>query len=564
MRTMNHKIIAEILTIALWIGLVTIFFFLFFKYGSISFEQNDDMFISTIPSGIYGQHYIYTCYSNILQGIFLAGLSKFFPVCNWTIMLYIAYIYISYIGIGVWAVKAKGILIGSCLSVLFFLVTYEPLLYNMNYSKTGGVLMSVGLVIFAYYTSNLSEKKNMVFLLLSGAMIFAGSLVRRDSILAFIPFVIILIIATVLQCKSRGTKVIKAGIPWLMLILFIITAWLVDAMAYKINDEWRAYKEFNRVRTNLDDYGMLDYETHQETYEEVGWDSVDVSLLSTWHSADSEVFSEENLQEIIQNKPQKEYSFKNIKQSLEETYKNVIKNNYMFGIILALMLVSALVDPRKLFLLIPNFLFGVAELSYLVFCGRYPERATLLVFMYAFCVIIYAFPKKGEYEKIKNGLIATILIIMVVGGLYSNNIGKMIEENNTEEYVYKEEYRQFLSEISEKQENLYVWDIFAIERGLEGAYTPYEAFDQGVLSNSVYTGGWFVNTPIMADNAERFGEKNNPYKLLAESENVYLVTLAGMDINDTLSYIRRHYNENVQSQCIAELDEVAIYSFAEE
>ena len=129
--------------------------------------------------------------------------------------------------------------------------------------------MSVGLVIFAYYTSNLSEKKNMVFLLLSGAMIFAGSLVRRDSILAFIPFVIILIIATVLQCKSRGTKVIKAGIPWLMLILFIITAWLVDAMAYKINDEWRAYKEFNRVRTNLDDYGMLDYETHQETYEEV-------------------------------------------------------------------------------------------------------------------------------------------------------------------------------------------------------------------------------------------------------------------------------------------------------
>ena len=105
MRTMNHKIIEEILAIALWSCLVTIFFFLFFKYGYISFEQNDDMFISTIPSGIYGQHYIYTRYSNILQGIFLAGLSKFFPVCNWTIMLYIAYIYISYIGIGVWAYR---------------------------------------------------------------------------------------------------------------------------------------------------------------------------------------------------------------------------------------------------------------------------------------------------------------------------------------------------------------------------------------------------------------------------------------------------------------------------
>ena len=120
MRTMNHKIIAEILAIALWSCLVTIFFFLFFKYGYISFEQNDDMFISTIPSGIYGQHYIYTCYSNILQGFFLSGLSKLFPICNWTIMLYIAYIYISYLGIGVWAVKTKGGLIGSCLVALFF------------------------------------------------------------------------------------------------------------------------------------------------------------------------------------------------------------------------------------------------------------------------------------------------------------------------------------------------------------------------------------------------------------------------------------------------------------
>ena len=60
--------------------------------------------------------------------------------------------------------------------------------------------------------------------------------------------------------------------------------------------------------------------------------------------------------------------------------------------------------------------------------------------------------------------------------------------SNIKQYPYKENYRQFLSEISKHQEKLYVWDIFAIERVLEWAYTPYEAFDQGVLSNSVYTG----------------------------------------------------------------------------
>ena len=73
-----------------------------------------------------------------------------------------------------------------------------------------------------------------------------------------------------------------------------------------------------------------------------------------------------------------------------------------------------------------------------------------------------------------------------------------------------------------------------------------------------------MNTPIMANNAERFGEKNNPYKLLADLKNVYLVTLTGTDINDTLSYIRRHYNENAQAKCMAEINEVAIYRFAEE
>ena len=559
----DRKITVEDWVAILWLLIVTASFILFFKYDYISFEQNDDMFISTIPSGIYGQHYIYICFSNILQGFFLSGLSKILPICNWTIILYIGYIYTSYVGIGVWAVETKGAVIGGCLSVLFFLATYDPLLHNMNFSKTGGVLMSVGTVIFAHYTNKLSEKNSIIFLLISGSMIFAGSLIRRDSIIAFFPFVMILIVAIVLQCKSRWNKVIKETLPWFILTLAIVTVWMIDSMAYKVNGEWRIYKEFNSVRSNLDDYGMLDYETHEETYGKIGWDSVDVKMLSTWHSADDEVFGKRNLQEIIQNKPSKEYSFENIKQSLEETYKNIIKRNAMFHIILILTLVCGLVEPKKLLLLVPNFLLMIAELVYLVFSGRYPERATLLVFMYAFAVIMYIFPEKEELTKAKNNLITVALLIMVAVGLYNTDINKIIG-NNAREYPYKEEYRQFLSSISEHQENLYVWDIFAIERVLEGAYTPYEAFDQGVLSNSVYTGGWFVNTPVMANNAERFGEKNNPYKLLADSKNVYLVTLAGTDINDTLSYIRRHYNENAQAKCIAEINEVVIYRFAEE
>lgn len=563
MKIIDRKITVEDLTAILWLLIVTASFILFFEYDYISFEQNDDMFISTIPSGIYGQHYIYTSYSNILQGNFLSELSMILPICNWTIVLYIGYIYISYVGIGVWAVKTKGILIGGCLSVLFFLTTYSSLLHNKNYSKTGGILMSVGIVIYAHYVNKSSEKKNIIFLLISGVMVFAGSLLRRDSIIAFIPFIMILIIATASKCKGREVKVIKVSQPWLILTILIVTVWMADSMAYRMNDGWRNYKEFNNIRTKLDDYGMLDYETHQETYQKIGYNDIDVKMLSTWHSADGEVFSKENLQEIIQNKVSKEYSLENIKQSLKEMYNNVLKNNYLFYAVLVLTLVCGLADPKKLLLLIPNFLLMIAELSYLVFGGRYPERATLLVFMYAFAVIIYVFPKKEELTKAKNGLITAALLVMVAVGLYNMDINEIIE-NDAKEYAYKEEYRQFLSEISEHQENLYVWDIFAIERVLEGAYTPYEAFDRGVLSNSVYTGGWFVNTPIMANNAERFGEKNNPYKLLADSNNVYLVTLTGTDINDTLSYIRRHYNENAQAKCIAEINEVAIYRFAEE
>lgn len=564
MKIMKHKITAGNLMAILWTCMVTILFFLFYKYGYISFEQNDDMFISTIPSGIYGQHYIFTSYSNVLQGIFLAGLSKLMPVCNWTMILYVGYVYISYIGIGIWLIKTKGAWIGVCLSSLFFFTTYQSLLHYMNYSKTGGVLMSVGLVLFAHCAGEIRETKNTVFLLIFGSMIFVGSLVRRDSIIAALPFIMLLIIDTVLRCKNRAIRIIKTSLPWLVLILCIGTAWLADSILYKVNDGWRNYKEFNSVRTNLDDWGILDYETHREIYQEIGYDENDVKLLSTWHSADSEVYSIENLQEIIRNKTKKEYSLANIKQSMEETYENVIKNNYMFSVIAVLTLACGLINWKKLFLLIPNFLLLFLELLYLVFNGRYPERATLLVFMYAFAVIIYAFVGQKELKKKQNGFMAAMLLIIVVGGLYHSGICKITEENHMKEYPYKEEYREFLHTISENQDNLYVWDIFAIECVLEGAYTPYEAFDFGVLSNSVYTGGWFINTPIMSNNAERFGEKNNPYKLLAHSQNVFLVTLAGMDINDTLSYIRRHYNEDAQSRCIAELNEIVVYSFAEE
>lgn len=558
----NRKITTENLVSLVWACIVILSFFLFYKYDYISFEQNDDMFSSTIPSGIYGQYYIYT-FSNILQGSFLAALSKVVSICNWTIMLYIAYLCISYIAIGVWSIKTRGAIIGGLLSLLFFLTTQYSLLHKMNFSKTGGVLVSVGLVIFAHYAKELCGKKNMVWLLIPGIMIFAGSMVRNYSVKAAFPTVVILIMDMIFVSGTVNIRTLKRSCPWVILILCIVMAWTVDTIVYKSNAEWGSYREYNSVRGNLDDYGMLDYETNQEVYQKIGYNDIDVKMLSTWHSADDEVFSKENLQEIIQNKVKKEYSFENIKQSLKEMYNNVLKNNYLFYVVLALTLVCGLADPKKLLLLIPNFLLMIAELVYLVFGGRYPERATLLVFMYAFSVIIYAFPKKEELKKAKNGLIAAALLVMVAVGLYNMDINEIIE-NDTREYAYREEYRQFLSEISEHQENLYVWDIFAIERVLEGAYTPYEAFDRGVLSNSVYTGGWFVNTPIMANNAERFGEKNNPYKLLADSKNVYLVTLTRTDINDTLLYIRRHYNENAQAKCVAEINEVAIYHFAEE
>lgn len=455
-------------------------------------------------------------------------------------------------------------LTGVCLSACFFLTTYSSLLHNMNFSKTSGVLVSVGLVIFAHYVKGLCKKKNTVFHLISGIMIFAGGLVRRDSIIAALPFVILLAMDTVLQCRNKGIKSIKASEPWLILVLLIVVAWMTDTIAYKVNGEWRNYKEFNDIRVNLDDYGMLDYETHQEIYQGIGYDYVDVRMLSSWHSADSEVFSAENLKEIVQNKAEKEYSYVNIKQSLKKTYEEVIKDNDMFVVIVLLTLVCGVIDRKKLFLLIPNFLLLILELFYLVFGERYPERATLLVFMYAFAVLIYVFPPKEELKKVKYGLVTVTLLIFVVVGLYNNNFKEIIEKNDIEEYAHKEEYRQFLVEISEQQENLYVWDIFAIEKVLDEAYIPYEAFDVGVLSNSVYTGGWFVNTPIMANNAERFGEKNNPYKLLANSKNVFLVTRVDTDISDTLSYICRHYNKDAESRCVAKLNEIAVYTFTEE
>ena len=56
MKMIHRKITVEDLTAILWVFIVTVSFILFFEYDFISFEQNDDMFISTIPSGLYSQH----------------------------------------------------------------------------------------------------------------------------------------------------------------------------------------------------------------------------------------------------------------------------------------------------------------------------------------------------------------------------------------------------------------------------------------------------------------------------------------------------------------------------
>lgn len=82
----------------------------------------------------------------------------------------------------------------------------------------------------------------------------------------------------------------------------------INYISYATNEEWKEYNKYNKLRTELLDYGFPDYALNKKSYEKLGIDKDAFLLYASWNYNDPEKFNIPVMEELVSLKEAKKIS----------------------------------------------------------------------------------------------------------------------------------------------------------------------------------------------------------------------------------------------------------------
>lgn len=557
--SLNKNRVKKLLFSIPWvIGCLVVMLYLF-KRGQFRYESNDDLFLSFIVNGIYGEYYKYNMFNSFPLSLLFSTLYSISRTVNWFFLYYYCFIVLSYIVFGVWNICRNRIIVAYLTSMLFVVSTYNALITRMNFSKSASIIIAVGYLLFVSSVDGeiYKRKWNIALRIVSYVFIIGGFLIRWDTCLASLPFLIVLIVYVFLN----NNKQFKCIIPFIGIFVVLVVIWGSNYIAYNTDKDWKNWAEYNSVRAGLLDYYTGDYDGSEELYKEIGISRNDFEALDSWIYADDEVYDLDTMKKLAEIRDQSYAKYLKInKQNIESAILNSLDlfKYYLviFVVIFLILMTIPLLKGKDSLVLISLFVLCFGEIFYLVFHQRCPERAFYLPIMVLFVMVIYFMAKaKGRNEwSIIFSIVCILTFIFYGSNFYTINRSEGFA------YVDREETISMLKELSSREDKLYVWD--GHERDiLRYVFSPKDVPQFGLEKNFVMLGGWSVPSPIMSERAELFGEKYNYLRLLAYNGNVNYITKSDEYLGIIEQYIREHYNPDVKAELIETVNGFKIYSF---
>lgn len=412
---------------ALVINLITAI--LMMLLGSMAFETNDDFSIGIqIADGNYCVGFV-----NYYLCIFLHFVQTLLPSVNTFVLMQILS---SFAGLTVLTYvildQPRSPWITIPLLPILVIVGVDHYLY-IQFTKTAALLLAAGTMLILHTVLNHRggiRPMPVICIMIGTAMILLGSMWRYGAILAVIGFAGVFASAHLLDRWSAMRQASSAAwLPrersfrylFLRIISFGLIILLVSSMALAIHKAstaanhatpaLRAYREYNRYRSDVVDHKLPDYEEYTEFYQSLGLSSNDHLALRTGFYDTDRIASLSKLKAIdtLAEGAQKRTTLRAVlasgKRLLVFSAKKL--NKRFFHIILCLLLgIAALLLVQKRWMLYPLFLAigAMAAYGYLLYEGRTVYRGTYIIDLFALFMLLYA----GRYADPKQSLAAAI------------------------------------------------------------------------------------------------------------------------------------------------------------
>ena len=469
----------------LWIViLINLFVFVIVNVlFDIKYEQVDDFIIYHLYSGLDGTYNIHGVYIHPLLCFLISLFFRILPMINWHSIFLLSVQFICFTIIGNILLKKHQNGIAIVLYTIWVAIFYTVFLLLIQYTSVAALLILTSLVMMIDKLEK-KEKTKIKTVIASFILFTLGIMLRMQSLFIIVPFFALYFVIVLLDNKLEKTvkkdKIIKILQYDLIYLIITIIVYVSNSMMYQ-SDVYKKYTQYNSTRTTLHDAIYVDYEENKEIFDQIGWSSNDHYLFYTFNFGDENIFSEENLQKILDDKIQKDgpnYLNMDIKQ-IEESFTSEITGSIVYLFLFFLILfVICLFQKDKTMVSILIFITTIAIHVLFIMMGRSMLRVVIPEYVIGTVLLIY-FMNFKETEEIKDDIRNSVILCFIIGMI-------CIFVGNSYDYGYQLEgyqnYRDLISETNAHKENVYLYIVPSLQdRYL--AYSVYQMPPKGAFSN---------------------------------------------------------------------------------
>ncbi len=522
------------------------------------YASNDEFSLAAIASGAYGNYTHYFIYLHSGFALIMKAFYLLFPNINWYTFLMYGMIFISLTAIG-WTWIGRARRTGSIGAVLLVMASVYPLYVELQYTKTAAVVTAAGYVLL-FCTERGKERKPAVALGI--VLLILGSWIRFHS------FGMISLLAfgfwlskVFLAVRGREWKrfLLEDCVPCALAFSLVFgSIWAENCIVYRPGTAEAHYKEYDKARQELLDYGVPEWEEYQAEYEALGLTRTDCLNLQNWLIADYDRYTADIFRSIIAFRKGRPFQWEYLPDYLLILAKKPL---FVLGALMTLLWLGLNWKREKKGWIAAGYFYVALLGIYLYFISIYRVLPIVVTAcLLGFLIFVWSAAEEGIAGKLEEGLTGKRLwagfggAALVTLGVCVNMLVRPVFLPKAQDSEVSIAFRELYDTISKNKELYYVFDPYT-NNGMELGYSIFEKLPEGYLSNIFSLGGWENESPQTVANLERYEARS----LLT---SLYLNDRAVLISDTLLEHIMLHLQDTYDGIFItySKLNQIGNYS----
>lgn len=533
-------------------------------FGNLRFGAVDDIFMSGILSGIYGDGYnVHMTFVNVLYGYCLLPLYHLFPKINWYYVGEMLSIFVSLSVIDFVIIKKVGTKWGLALAALFTALCASDYYLVLQFTQCAAMLSAAGMLAFVYGLCKIEEsrrcsKKGVTTIIVGILLLWWGSWMRWDAFLMGMPF-----FACALLVLFRKLWKVKLVVIAGLLALFA-GAWgfhEFDRLQYA-PPGYKQYMDFQGPRALLGDGRNYNQQAVYEDIDEMGYSGKDYASLTEWTFYDNHVFAPESIRIVTDVISRYYYDYPilampaRILSALENSCRSPL---FILWVVLCLALFVSN-SPNKKWPWLSLFI-AMLLIAYLLNLQRLVYRVETGIWLYAACLAVPWL--KGSLKKPSKISILIVIIILLSNLVLYISTGSHTRSANsidiihiTQEKLDTADYKGLFHYMdSTPDSTVFIFSMNSYMRVARQGPPPYLAEPQASWERIFSFGYW---TPYFPDveKALRNRGVSNPMRDVV-LDNVFVIDEPGL-----VDFLERHYYNKVKVDTVRNFNGMVVYKYS--